>query len=382
MIPETVFTMLACARLGAPTRSIFGGFSAEALHTRIDDAQCKVVVTTDGQFRRGKPSPLKPAVDEALPQDNPVEKVLVVRRTDTDVDLDRGPRRLVARPRRPPARHPRGAAPRQRAPAVHPLHERHDREAQGHLPHERRLPHPGGLHQRRRPRRAPRDRRLLVHRRRRLGDRPLLHRLRAARERRHPGDVRGHPRHPAPGPLVGAHREVRRDDPLHRAHGHPHVHEVGRRHPGEVRPVVACASSAASASRSTPRRGSGTARTSAADRAPIVDTWWQTETGAIMISPLPGVTTLEPGSAQRPIPGHLRRDPRRRRPAVHRGREGRLPRAHQAVAGDAPRHLGRPRALQGDLLEPVRAEVLLRRRRREVRRRRATSGCSAGSTTS
>ena len=59
----------------------------------------------------------------------------------------------------------------------------------------------------------------------------------------------------------------------------------------------------ASASRSTPRRGSGTASTSAADTAPIVDTWWQTETGAIMISPLPGVTTLEPGSAQKAIPG-------------------------------------------------------------------------------
>ena len=63
MIPETVVTMLACARLGAPHSVIFGGFSAEALHTRIDDAQCKLVVTTDGQFRRGKAAPLKAAVD-------------------------------------------------------------------------------------------------------------------------------------------------------------------------------------------------------------------------------------------------------------------------------------------------------------------------------
>ena len=90
MIPETVFTMLACARLGAPHSVIFGGFSAEALHTRIDDAQCKVVVTTDGQFRRGKPSPLKPAVDEALQYPNPVQKVLVVRRTETEVDWHEG----------------------------------------------------------------------------------------------------------------------------------------------------------------------------------------------------------------------------------------------------------------------------------------------------
>ena len=96
-------------------------------------------------------------------------------------------------------------------------------------------------------------------------------------------------------------------------------------------------------------------------KAPIVDTWWQTETGGIMISPLPGVTTLEPGLGAAADPRHLGRDPRRRGPAVHRGREGRLPGAHQAVAGDAARHLGRPRALQGDLLDPVRPEVLLRR---------------------
>ena len=64
------------------------------------------------------------------------------------------------------------------------------------------------LHPHGRLRPAPRDRRLLVHRRRRLGHRPLLHRLRPARQRRHPGHVRGHPRHPAPGPLVGDHREV------------------------------------------------------------------------------------------------------------------------------------------------------------------------------
>src|SRR4051794_2045056 len=75
MIPETVFSMLACARVGAPHSVVFGGFSAEALHTRIDDARCKVVVTADGQFRRGKPAPLKPAVDEALQRESTVEKV-------------------------------------------------------------------------------------------------------------------------------------------------------------------------------------------------------------------------------------------------------------------------------------------------------------------
>ena len=89
MIPETVFTMLACARLGAPHSVVFGGFSSDALRSRIADAKAKVVVTTDGQFRRGKPSPLKPAVDTALQGETTVEKVLVVKRTEGEV-TDRG----------------------------------------------------------------------------------------------------------------------------------------------------------------------------------------------------------------------------------------------------------------------------------------------------
>src|SRR5690349_4154054 len=89
MIPETVVTMLACARIGAPHSVVFGGFSADALRTRIADAEAKVVVTSDGQFRRGKPAPLKAAVDEAVRADgSPVEKVLVVRRTEQDVEWD------------------------------------------------------------------------------------------------------------------------------------------------------------------------------------------------------------------------------------------------------------------------------------------------------
>src|SRR5690606_16289735 len=87
MIPEAVVAMLACARLGAPHSVVFGGFSAEALHSRIDDAGAKVVITADGGWRRGKPGALKPAVDAALAVgDSPVEKVLVVRRTEQDVE--------------------------------------------------------------------------------------------------------------------------------------------------------------------------------------------------------------------------------------------------------------------------------------------------------
>ncbi|MGZ2223375.1 acetate--CoA ligase [Glutamicibacter nicotianae] len=81
MIPEAVITMLACARIGAIHSVVFGGFSADALRSRIDDADAKLVVTADGTWRRGKPSPLKPAVDAALEAPgHTVENVLVIKR--------------------------------------------------------------------------------------------------------------------------------------------------------------------------------------------------------------------------------------------------------------------------------------------------------------
>ena len=83
MIPEAIITMLAVARLGAIHSVVFGGFSSDALATRINDADVRVVVTADGGYRKGKASALKPAVDEALADGKcpTVEKVLVVKRT-------------------------------------------------------------------------------------------------------------------------------------------------------------------------------------------------------------------------------------------------------------------------------------------------------------
>jgi len=86
MIPETVVAMLACARLGAPHTVVFGGFSAEALSSRILDLDATYVITADGGYRRGAASALKPAVDEALTRCPGVRRVLVVRRTGQDVD--------------------------------------------------------------------------------------------------------------------------------------------------------------------------------------------------------------------------------------------------------------------------------------------------------
>jgi acetyl-CoA synthetase len=80
MIPELPIAMLACARIGAPHTVVFGGFSSEALAGRINDAEAKVVITADGGWRRGKPAELKPAVDTALESTPSVHSVLVVQR--------------------------------------------------------------------------------------------------------------------------------------------------------------------------------------------------------------------------------------------------------------------------------------------------------------
>jgi acetyl-CoA synthetase len=85
MIPEAAIAMLACARIGAPHSVVFGGFSADALRDRLIDGEAKLVITADGGFRKDRPVPLKPAVDEALAAEGgapSVQKVLVVRRLD------------------------------------------------------------------------------------------------------------------------------------------------------------------------------------------------------------------------------------------------------------------------------------------------------------
>ncbi len=139
-----------------------------------------------------------------------------------------GARRLLRRDRR--CRRPGlpARAAGRRASAVHPLHLRLHRQAQGHPAHHRRLPDRRLGHAPLRVRPAARVRRLLVRRRRRLGDRPLLHRLRPAGQRRHVGHVGGRARLPRQGHLVGDRRALRRDDPLLRSNRDSCLHQVGR----------------------------------------------------------------------------------------------------------------------------------------------------------
>jgi len=90
MIPEAIVAMLACARIGAPHSVVFGGFSAEALRDRIVDAEAKVLVTADGGYRRGQASLLKPNADAAVSETPTIEHVVVVKRTNSDVPMTEG----------------------------------------------------------------------------------------------------------------------------------------------------------------------------------------------------------------------------------------------------------------------------------------------------
>jgi acetyl-CoA synthetase len=90
MIPELAIAMLACARIGATHSIIFGGFSADAIKDRVNDAGCKLVVTADGGYRRGAEIKLKPLVDEALEATPTVKHCIVVKRTGTNVQMKAG----------------------------------------------------------------------------------------------------------------------------------------------------------------------------------------------------------------------------------------------------------------------------------------------------
>ena len=260
--------MLACTRLGAPHTVVFGGlFGRLALRPRerhglrgADHAGRGLAPRLDRAAQaHGRRGDGRRARDSRLPR----------RPAHGQRGSDAGRARpLAARLRRPgrPGVVPLRADGRGGS-ALPDVHVGHDREAEGHRAHDGRLP-------RRRRDDAPlrlrpeaRDRRLLVRRRHRLDHRAQLHRLRAALQRRHVGDLRGHTRLPGQGALVVARRALRRDDPLHGADRDPRAHEVGARARRRPRPLARSASSARSASRSIPRRGCGTTSTSAGSAA-------------------------------------------------------------------------------------------------------------------
>ena len=374
MIPEAVVAMLACARLGAPHTVVFGGFSAEALRGRILDCDARVVITADGGYRRGAASALKPAVDEALAE--------LPRRRDGPGGpphrpggrVERGPGPLVARGGRSPVRHARGRVLRRRAAAVHHVHQRHHGQAQRHPAHlGGYLTHVSATH------------RLI------FDIKPETDICWTAADI---GWVTGHS-YIVYGPLANGVTSVMYE-------GTPDTADRDRWWEIVERYKVTILYTAPTTIRTFMKWGEdlpGRHDLSSlrllgsvgepinpeawmwyrahigGDRCPIVDTWWQTETGGILITPLPGITTTKPGAAMTPFPGIAAEVVDNEGRLVGQ-RRGRVPGHHPAVARHAAGDLGRPRAVPRDLLVAFPRAVLRRRRRQEGRGRRPVAARS------
>ena len=304
VVPEAVVAMLAIARLGAVHSVVFGGFSSESLRTRIDDAQAKVVITADGGWRKGKVFPLKAAVDGALDgwAESPVEHVLVVRRGENEVAWTEG----------------RDLWWHDTVETASTSHEAEGFEAENPL--------------------------FILYTSGTTGKpKGILHTSGgyltqvAATHRNvfdlHPetdvywctadvGWITGHS-YVIYGPLANGATQVMYE-------GTPDTPHAGRWWEIIEKYKVSIFYTAPTAIRSFMKLGrqipDGFDLSSlrvlgsvgepinpeawiwyrdaiGGGTAPIVDTWWQTETGGIMISALPGLTTLKPGAAQTPMPG-------------------------------------------------------------------------------
>ncbi len=301
LIPELAIAMLACARIGATHSVIFGGFSSNALVDRINDASCKVVVTADGGWRRGSEVKLKAAVDVALKETPSVKACIVVRRTGVPIHMESG---------RDHWWHELMAIVNAECPAVeldseHPLYILYTSGTTGKPK--------GILH-------TTAGYLLQAHLTTKwifdLKDEDIYWCTADI------GWVTGHS-YVVYGPFSNGATVLMYEG----APNHPEPDrfwDIIERHrvnvfytaPTAIRAFIKWGEQWALKHDLSSLRLLGTVgepinpeawmwyqKTIGKEACPIVDTWWQTETGAIMISPIPGATPTKPGSATKPLPG-------------------------------------------------------------------------------
>jgi acetyl-CoA synthetase len=302
MIPEVVVAMLACARIGAPHNVVFGGFSAEAVKERMEFSHAKALITVDGARRKGKTAPIKPQVDEQMGDLATLEKIVVVRHTGIEVPMSEG--RDVFYDEVVEAADPE--CPAEPMEAEHPLYILY---TSGSTAKPKGILHTTGGY---------------------MAGVTATHRyvfdLKPETDvywcAADVGWVTGHS-YIVYGPLSNGATSVMWEG----APDYPHKGiwwEVAARYkatilyaaPTAIRTFIKWGADIPREHDLSSLRLLGSVgepinpkawlwyqEVIGGGRCPIVDTWWQTETGAIMITPLPGIVATKPGSATLPFPG-------------------------------------------------------------------------------